>query len=354
MSKLSTSSISSQTVTLVGKWQQWVRHAHALTHAETHTRIHTALDVLFKWGPVAVPAVLVLGGGAAVTRVLYERAHQRFSTNIVNQARRVIEDAHPFSPRSTQLPALGSLDRGMILQGEYRAGKTASIADTILTQWYPWWFQTICPPRGYFFRGNTAHATARDWLASQVSEDEKGNPISALEAMVNARHSQQWIRGLLVRSFPTYKLPSLLRPQPSLLIIDECEELIAKYRTDFLCLLEVFAKTSRDSPGTLQVIVITKTDAGTASLNAMNGGSLWTVEKCPTPTPESIEQVFGAADAKHIFRKLGGRVGLLHDFLRERHSNDEEPEQFLKRKDEGYIKVTKPVSEQEFHAASTA
>jgi hypothetical protein len=111
-------------------------------------------------------------------------------------------------------------------------------------------------------------------------------------------------------------LPRILKPQPTLIVIDEAEDLIAKHRAAFVGKLEPWVKQALDRPLTLQLVLVTKTDAGTESLEALNGGTLFHQVLCPRPSDNAVVRHFGKyfADPSDMYKRFESRIAVLADY----------------------------------------
>jgi hypothetical protein len=223
------------------------------------------------------------------------------------------------------------------------------LARLILHDWYPWWFRVFSPPRGFFLQGNQSSTSTLEWLRTEIASSSSENPVASLTDLVKNRNEEQRFRGAMFSIFGDI-LPKILRPQPSLVIIDQAEELICAHRADFLLTVSPLVKLCRDRPSTLQLIFVVNSDAAVQSLDALNGGTLFTLVQCPKPSYDDVVVSFGADEQfVDIFRKLDSCIGLVYDYFRD-HKDSESPEQYLLRKRRSYldiIQVVKEVSREE-------
>jgi hypothetical protein len=263
------------------------------------------------------PLLVALGTAAfgtasiAGTRLL-RRATTKFQSSLIMESQRAINAASPYLRRHPPLPSF--FDRAVIITGPHRSGKSVFISHSILNNIFPWWSRTLFPPFGFFLQGNSESPNAREWLKTQVSHTAAENPLGAILDHVTKRHTQQRVRILLNRLFPN-SLPRFLRPQPSYIIIDQAEELIASYRAKFLNMVYPLVKYARDSPQALQLLFVVNSNAGALSLEALNGGTLFTRLPCPAPTKEEVRAKM-SDEFSSVFEALGCQVGTAEDYLK--------------------------------------
>lgn len=167
-------------------------------------------------GSVVVGALLGVGVGRVAfpaAKPSYHRLADKFARSLMEFARGV--HARPFAPRP---PAPGTVPfsltqkRAVILKGPHQTTQ-GLLAHAIRYEWYPWWWRLVCgSPRGLFLQGDQVSPTAVDWSRSQLDIDANKSPIATLLDAIQARESQQRVRGLLFRTFPR-SLPRALHPQ---------------------------------------------------------------------------------------------------------------------------------------------
>ena len=133
--------------------------------------------------------------------------------------------------------------KSIALIGDHRCGKTVFLSQYIIKSWFPWYRRFLSPPRGLFLEGSRNEATIADWLKVQISA-QKDSPLAALNDILYQRRSEQRIRVFLEDTFGP-RLPKILRPQPSVIIVDQAEELLRAYRAEFLLFFYNLGVSSR-------------------------------------------------------------------------------------------------------------
>jgi len=125
------------------------------------------------------------------------------------------------------------------------AGKTVALSRHILRS-FPPLTRRLFPPRGLYLLGDQYHSSMHNWLKQQVSTLGKDDGKGTLMDLALDRYDEQKIRGMLIRTFGPTWLPRFLHPQPSIIIVDQAEELLRRHRAEFLSFFYLLIKEARD------------------------------------------------------------------------------------------------------------
>lgn len=196
--------------------------------------------------------------------------------------------------------------------GANRSGKTIFISNYLLDGMFPWWHRIFFPPRGLFLIGNQIHPTIKEWLRNQISTTVKDDPWSAMSDLLTKRRNEQRIRLLLHKVFKT-KLPRFLKPQPAIIIVDQAEELLRAYRSNFLVSFYNLAKQARDND-LFRLILVINTENAVKALELMNGGSMFDIIQGPKVSRKAVEKSYGENFAQ-IFDDCNGCIGVAMDYV---------------------------------------
>ena len=220
-------------------------------------------------GAVALGSSVALALGAV--KYGQSRAAGRFARSLMSEASGMLGDASPYLPRRGGAPFPLTQTRVVILKAPRLSGTTTLLSHAIRYEWYPWWRRMLSPPRGMLLEGQPCARSPSEWFAGQLDKEASKSPITSLRKEIIARHSDQRIRLLLRRWFGK-SLPRLLRAQPSLVIIDNTEDLIAADRARFLLAVRPLVDMAATRPGSLQLVFVVNTNEAVKSLQALNGG----------------------------------------------------------------------------------
>jgi hypothetical protein len=81
--------------------------------------------------------------------------------------------------------------------------------------------------------------------------EEEEYPLRTIKNLLRDRVNEQKIRGYLLQCFPN-RLPSLFRPQPSVITTDRFEELVIHHRAEFLNAIYDLCLICESNPAQLQ------------------------------------------------------------------------------------------------------
>lgn len=296
-------------------------------------------------GVAALGSVVVVGGIYA--RMYYQRASQKFlrslftisKQNLKGIEAKVLERGPLYLDVLKKHPQT-NLDMqhakaAVALIGDNRSGKTTFLCNTILYEMFPWWYRLFFPPRGLFLTGSKESPTIHDWLRSKIAVSDKDNAWAILEDLIQKRFEEQRIRFFLLTLFKD-KLPAFLKPQPTIIVVDQAEELLRAYGADFLVGVYNLVKGARDHK-TVQLILVINSENAVKSLKLMNGGNVFDIIYAPKVTRNAVVKEYGEEFAK-IFDACDSCLGVALDYVRDKAKN---PENMPSAKD--YAAMTKNI-----------
>jgi hypothetical protein len=210
----------------------------------------------------------------------------------------------------------------------------------------------VLPPRGLYLAGSSNLPTVDAWLKNQISNTDKEDPRSAMADLVAERYHQQRIRNFLFSIF-NKKLPMFLRPQPTIIVVDQAEELLRANRANVLVGFYNLVKRARDNKVVKLVLVINSENAVKA-LKLMNGGNMFSIIQAPKVSRDAVVLQYGDEFAK-ISDYCDGCIGVALDYL----SDDERPKdmtakEYAAKKKEKYIAnncLTEEITREEYAEA---
>ena len=125
------------------------------------------------------------------------------------------------------------------------------------------------------------------------------------------RQNEQKVRLFLLKVFKS-SLPSFLRPQPVIIIVDQAEELLRAYRADFLVAFYDLVKQARDTD-LYRLVLVINTEKAVKALELLNGGNMFDVITAPKVSREAVVAQYGEDFAK-IFDDCDGCIGIAFDY----------------------------------------
>jgi hypothetical protein len=296
-------------------------------------------------GVAALGSVVV--GGRIYARMYYQRASQKFLRSLFTISKQNLEgieakvlERGPLYPDVLKKHPQTNLDMqhakaAVALIGDNRSGKTIFLCNTILYEMFPWWYRLFFPPRGLFLTGSKESPTVHDWLRSEIAVSDKDNAWAILKGLVQKRFEEQRIR-IFLRSLLKDKLPAFLTPQPTIIVVDQAEELLRAYGADFLVGVYNLVKGARDHK-TVQLILVINSENAVKSLKLMNGGDVFDIIYAPKVTRNAVVKEYGEEFAK-IFDACDSCLGVALDYVRKKEKN---PENMPSAKD--YATMTKKI-----------
>ena len=264
-------------------------------------------------------AGLAFVGLFSITALQYrQRATNKFLSSLLSLSKFNVSKIDTYYPRhSTEKLNIIGAYRSVAIIGDNRSGKTTLISHSILHEMFPWWSRFFFPPRGLFLEGDQKHATIDDWLKNQLATNNKEDPMGSVLDLVLKRYVEQRIRFFLYTLFGE-RLPRLLKPQPTIIIVDQAEELLRKYRGKFLVEFYKLAKKGRDTDA-FRLVLIINTENAVESLKLINGGNMFEVVRAPKVTKDAVLRYHGKEFAQ-IFEDCDNCIGIAEDFVTEKPS----------------------------------
>jgi hypothetical protein len=199
-------------------------------------------------------------GILAYARSYYSRATRLFYRSLMTGSVSEVAGQKYYHRDRINIPR-GNFPTAVIIKGEHRSGKSFFVANYILQQRCPWWMRILAPVNGFFLQGNKSSVTAEEWFKRQLNLTGKEDPIQSVATLVTMNYEQQYIRRFLLYLFGK-SLSPVLSPQPSIMIIDQTEELLIHHRADFVNVIYPLVKMCNGSPDVLQLFLVVKSDNG--------------------------------------------------------------------------------------------
>eukprot|EP00981_Chlorochromonas_danica_P014897 scaffold9386_cov154-Ochromonas_danica.AAC.4 len=162
------------------------------------------------------------------------------------------------------------------------------------------------------FLCNTKSATVDAWLKNQIATTEKEDPWSAVADLLGQRREEQRVRVFLHTLFKT-KLPTFLKPQPAIIVVDQAEELLRAYRAEFLVGFYNLVKEGRDDD-LFRLVLVINTENAVKALELMNGGNMFDVITAPKVSREAVVEHYGDEFAK-VFDDCDCCIGVALDYV---------------------------------------
>lgn len=299
----------------------------------------------------------VLGlGTAGIIGVKYASMNQRTADKFIYSLQKITKDKlskiSPFLQRErigSEMLNLKSSYKAVALIGNNRSGKTVFLSDYIRKGIFPWYFRWCFPPRGLFLTGSRRGATKNDWLRGQIST-EKENPMDGVMDILSKRRNEQRVRIFLQDLFG-FRSPSYFAPQPAIVVVDQAEELLRAYCSEFLLYFYDLAKSCRDED-LLRLVLVINSEKAVDALKLMNGGNMFDVIRVPKVCRDAVVSRYGEGFAK-IFDDCEGCIGTALDHQNERGCLDGmSAKDFSAMKKKKYTKfncLTEAITEEEFN-----
>jgi hypothetical protein len=235
--------------------------------------------------------------------------------------------------------------KSVALVGGLRSGKTIYISNYILNDMLPWWHRLIFPPRGFFLVGSQSSPTINAWLKGKIGSTGKHDPWVGLKDLLSQKLREQRMRMFLLKLFKT-SLPSLLTPQPTIIIVDDAECLLVSYRADFLVELSNLKEVHED--GLCRLILVVNTENAVKSLNLLD---LFECIQSPKISRNTIVEKYGEQFAK-IFEDCDGSIGIALEYHVDPRSKVMSAKEYAAMwKDSSNHCLSEEITEEEYHLA---
>ena len=195
--------------------------------------------------------------------------------------------------------------KSVVLIGDQGVGKTAYLSNYIVNDMFPWWHRMLFPARGLFL-SKSSHLvkSAEKWLSSEIKDIFC--PWESLTTHLHDKYHKQSFRIFLYRSFAS-RLPNVLRPQPTIIVFDNAEELLSTYRCQFMKSVEILMKES--DVDTYRLVFIVSSENAVKALQLMYDYERVDVIQAPKVMRESVVDVYGEDFAK-VFDACDENIGI--------------------------------------------
>ena len=196
-----------------------------------------------------------------------QRATNKFLTSLLSTSSIKLSGIRGYYPRhgAEHFDIFGA-NRSIAVVGSNRSGTSVFVSHNILYGMFPFWHRLFCPPRGLFLRGFYGHGTVKDWLKGElqvagVARDEY--PMRSINEFILQRYTEQPIRNFHKKVFED-RLPRVLQPQPTIIIVDDAEILLRRFRCDFLLTFSELVRHALDSGSLRLVFLVSRVPKGRA------------------------------------------------------------------------------------------
>jgi hypothetical protein len=281
-----------------------------------------------------------------------QRATNKFLTSLLSTSSDRLSKIPVYYPRhSTEQLNIFNATKSIAILGDNRSGKTVYLSYNILHRMFPFWYRLFIPPRGLFLCGNQENATINDWLKNQLATTDKEDPMASVVDLISQRRNEQRIRVFLYNLLGG-RLPRLLKPQPTIIIVDQAEELLRKFRGEFLVKFYHLAKQGRDDD-TFRLVLLINTENAVESLKLLNGGNMFEFVHAPKVSKDAVIKYHGEDFAK-IFEECDNCIGVAQDYVTEKPSVS--AKDYFNKKKEQYEEnncLLQPISRAEYKKLTT-
>lgn len=253
----------------------------------------------------------------------HTRGAKLVNKSSIMRIRSTLMNAKPYVKRPA-CPELLNPRKAVIVRGPHESGKSVFLANHLLKETFPWYWRPFFPPYGLYLEGRVNTGSVDGWLNEQVSTATNKYGLSVINDAIMARADTQPIRTMLFTHLPW--VPAVLHPQPTIIVIDQAEELIGALGAELLVGLYELVKMAKTKPKTLRLIFVVNSDKAVESLLALNGGDLFTVVTVPQPSVSDVEKQLGKHTAS-VYKDMHGSLGVAMSYARQEDAAAEnEPE----------------------------
>jgi hypothetical protein len=143
-------------------------------------------------------------------------------------------------------------------------------------------------------------------------------------------------------------------PQPTttIIILDQAEELMRKFRGKFLVKFYSLAKEGRDND-TFRLVLIINTENAVVLLKLLNGGNMFEIVRAPMVSKDAVTNYLGE-DFAQIFEDCNSCIGVAQDFVTEKPSVS--AKEFFNTRKQQYEQnncLLRPISRAEYNKLTT-
>ena len=175
--------------------------------------------------------------------------------------------------------------------------------------------------------------------------------MTTIERLISKRRNEQRIRVWLNNSCEGF-LPRLLKPQPIIIIVDQAEDLLRKYRGRFLVEFYMLAKLGRDDD-THRLVLIINTENAVEALKLINGGDMFEVFRAPKVSKDAVIRYEGE-EFVQIFEDCNNCIGIAQDYAK--HKPSMSAKEYYNMKKQQYEQnncLLQPISQAEYNKLTT-
>lgn len=268
-----------------------------------------------KWSSLSTQIVFLTACGALfISAKSRRRSTKKIFHHLLTKAEIHLSGPKYILARNTHLDSvslnLRTSRKPIVLVGDCRSGKTKFISHHIMYDYCSLWSRPFHFPRGLYLDGSQRSSNMTKWLSSQLPATNLHLPWATLSDWISDQYDGQKIRRTLHQIFKE-RLPSLLKPQPVTIVIDDAEELLRRHRAEFLLNFNDLVRDCCDTD-LLRIVFVVNSFAAVDSLQLMNCGNSVEVIRCPNVSREAVAQHYGEEFAL-IFEKCESNIGIALD-----------------------------------------
>ena len=219
----------------------------------------------------------------------------------------------------TILQNIHTIKKTIILKGDRRIGTTKYLSHYIINTIYPYYSRFFIPPLGLYLTGNYNSHTINNWLKSQLPYMETitkdTNYFILLEDLLIQQYNKQKFKILLLQLFIKFnkKLPYILQPKPTIIVIDNAEMLLFSYRAEFLVYFSSLIQLSNNS-NIVKIIFIVNSNNAIKALNLIYGKHMYDIIYTPKVDINAIKTQYNQ-EFVQIFADCNSNIGISDDYI---------------------------------------